>query len=61
MTNKCNSCYWQDCCDGVCYHCSDHYSVLEDENTDERFIENKRTEFMREWDEYVDENIDNFY
>lgn len=61
MANKCDNCYWQDCCDGVCYHCSDRYSILEDTDIDDQFIENERMEFIKEWNEYVNENIDNFY
>lgn len=59
--NNYKNCYWYGCCDYDCLLCSDYNPVMEDEELLESFFDIRRNEFIKEWHELVEENLDNFY
>lgn len=50
---KCNTCLFRDNCHPV-ENCN-HYSPLDDEFDEDRYIEERRQDFYKEWEKYLGE------
>lgn len=75
MPNKCDNCYWSDSCGEALNGCDDYTPLTDDiyklvvnksgtnselvERLENKVIEVRRRNFRHEWNEYIEENIDN--